>query len=104
MKPASAPNSSRISASVAGLNGVPSAFWSLISFSRRSPRTSASFIVPSSCTTGSDFSSVAGSMPRYAETSSIVRASGVATRSGASSGAGKEGAGGVPVATSTFAA
>ena len=60
MKPGSAPNVSRISASVAGRNGVPSAFWSLISFSRRSPRTSASFIVPSSSTTGSDFSSVGG--------------------------------------------
>jgi hypothetical protein len=47
---------------------------------------------------------VAGSTPKSADTSSIVRESGVSTGSGAASGAGNEGTGGSPVAISTFAA
>ena len=69
---------------MAGRESEPSAFASLISFRRWSPRTSTSTAPPSGVTTGSDLISVAGSTPSSAETSSIVRASGVSTGSGAS--------------------
>ena len=97
MKPGSAPKAARISSSVAGRASLPSAFWSLIWLTRWSPRTSASTSVPSSFTIGTDFKSVArvdAQQPRDLLDRARVRRR--PPRSGAASGAGNSGCGGVP--------
>ena len=105
MKPGSAPKSFRTSSASAGRNGAPSAFWSLISFSRWSPRTTTSTGPRPSAYTGNALISAPGGTPSCPQTASIVVAPGVSTSSGCGFGAGSPSTGcGSALAISTFAA
>ena len=105
MKPGSVPKRSRTSASSASRAGTPSAFWSLISLRRWSPRTSTSTGSSSPAITGMALISAPAGTPSIPVTASIVRAPGVSTSRGSSRAGGSPStSAAVALAISTLAA
>ncbi len=74
-----------ISSARAARKGWPRAFWSLISLTRWSPRTTTIFIASSSTITGKALSVAPAGIPSEPTSASMVVAPGVWTTSGASS-------------------
>ena len=103
MNPGSDPNSDFTSSSCAGRKSWPSAFRSLTSFSRWSPRVRTRTGPRSSAITGKALIRAPAGTPSSPDTASIVVAPGVSTGSGEPPERPSTGCG-VALATSTFAA